>query len=161
VSDDEPVVAPIAAEPARRRRKKKRKRAPSSEGGDRGARRAGPEAPDPEAALGSRTATILGAATALVAAAVVGASGTTPSGYALLALGVGAFVAGASYDHPRRTVLAAMGVAAGGLAWLALSSSPWAISVAVGGGMGLAGGIHLLGRMGPDEARGPFTRGAG
>jgi hypothetical protein len=94
-------------------------------------------------------------------ALLVGTGAGAPSGYVLLALGVGAFLAGASYEHPRRTVLAAMGVAACGLAWLALSSSPWAVAVAVGGGMALAGGIHLLGRMGPEESsRGSFTRGA-
>jgi hypothetical protein len=141
VSDDEPEAAPIAEESPRPRRKKKRKRAARED--DR------PAAPPVEAPLGSRTTALIGAAVATVAAYLVGSSETAPSGYTLLALGVGAFLTGASYEHPRRTVLGSVCVVAIGLAALALSKSPWAVSIAVGGGMTLAGGIHLLGRMGP------------
>lgn len=100
---------------------------------------------------------LVGATVAVVSLLLVGTSDGAPSGYTLLALGIGAFLAGASFDQPRCTVLAAMTVAAVGLAWLALSTSSWAIGVAVGGGMALAGGIHLLGRMGPEISERPKT----
>jgi hypothetical protein len=156
VSEAEPEAAPNADEPPRPRRKKKSKRAARSAGpGDGGGSQ--PLVVETPPPLGSHPTALVGAVVAVVSLLLVGTSDGAPSGYTLLALGVGAFLGGASCEQPRRTVLSAMTIAAVGLAWLALSTSPWAIGVAVGGGMALAGGIHLLGRMGPEISERPET----
>lgn len=134
-----------AEAPARRKRKKRRSRLePSAE-------------PAPEAAqLGNRTTFRTAGLVVAVAALLVGTSALGPaeSPYALVVLGIASFIAGSSFPEPRKTVLISMAVAAAGLAGLATSSSPWAVAVAIVGGLGLGGGIHLLGRMG-EEASSP------
>jgi hypothetical protein len=131
---------PAEAAPRRKRRRKRR-------------HVEAPAEPSPlPVELGNRNLFRTSAAVVAVTALLVGtaALGPAESPYALVILGIASFVAGSSFPEPRKTVLLSMAVAAAGLAGLATSSSPWAIAIAVVGGLGLGGGIHLLGRMGAE-----------
>lgn len=75
--------------------------------------------------------------------------------YALVAVGVAAFLCGASPGvDPQRSVAVFGALVAAGLAVIGIRASEIGTVLAMGGGLGLGGGIHRLGRLGPDEGSG-------
>lgn len=72
--------------------------------------------------------------------------------FALVAVGVAAFMCGASPGvDPQRSVAVFGALVAVGLAVIGIRASEIGTVLAMGGGLGLGGGIHRLGRLGPDE----------
>lgn len=154
--DEEQESAPdgVGTEP-RRRRKKKRS----------AAKRGAPNERSPDAHLTSSasavtsergvstTAMLFAAATAVaVLAAVTNALGSELHAFTLMGAGVAAFLGAASSGAYVRPVVAACAATVViGLAIVATSTWDLGAPLCMAGGLGLAGGIHRLGRLGPDE----------
>lgn len=87
------------------------------------------------------------------------ADGNRP--FALVTVGVAAFLCGASPGiDPQRSVAVFGAVVTVGLAIVGIRASEIGTVLAMGGGLGLGGGIHRLGRLGPDEGE-PLSPPAG
>lgn len=130
-----------------RRRKRKRK--------GRRAEPAASEAPRPAPPPPASAARGLALGGALLLAAVLyttTALGPDRSPHLLISLGALGFVFGsASGFDPRRVVLGAGACVAAGLAVVSTTTAMVGPALVMAGGLGLAGGIHKLGRMGPEE----------
>jgi hypothetical protein len=86
---------------------------------------------------------------------VYAAPADTNRPFALVAVGVAAFLCGASPGiDPQKSVAVFGGLVAVGLAVIGIRASEIGTVLAMGGGLGLGGGIHRLGRLGPDEGSG-------
>lgn len=76
--------------------------------------------------------------------------------YVLVAIGVSAFALGSSSGiDPRHAVGVGGLVVAIGIALVGTSPSQAGAALCLAGGLSLAGGIHRLGRMGPEEPAEP------
>lgn len=83
---------------------------------------------------------------------VYAAPADTNRPFALVGVGVAAFLCGASPGvAPQRSVAFFGALVAVGLAVIGIRASEIGTVLAMGGGLGLGGGIHRLGRLGPDE----------
>ena len=145
-----------APEPPPRRRKRKGKgKAPKRRPLEVAPARQAPPAPS------SARARALGGALAAVALAYVAtALGPDLQAHLLVAVGVLGFVFGsASGIDPRKGGLGAGASVAIGLAVVATSTARGGPALVMTGGLGLAGGIHRLGRLGPDEEGTPEAEG--
>lgn len=72
--------------------------------------------------------------------------------YLLVGIGLVAFAFGSSSGmNPRRVVVLCGAAVAAGLALVGTRDSSIGVALCLAGGLGLGGGIHRLGRMGPDE----------
>lgn len=72
--------------------------------------------------------------------------------YLLVGIGLSAFAFGTSSGmNPRRVVVLCGALVAAGLALVGTRDSSIGVALCLAGGLGLGGGIHRLGRMGPDE----------
>ncbi len=142
-SDDATSKSATSGRP-KKRRKKKRKAAEQE---------APPPAPPPVAREGfARALAFLVVAIGAALFYVYAAPSDTNRPFALVGVGVAAFLCGASPGlNPQRSVAVFGGLVAIGLAIVGIRASEIGTVLAMGGGLGLGGGIHRLGRMGPDE----------
>jgi hypothetical protein len=142
-----------------RRRKRPRTR---TEGDSTPAARVESTAPRPKTSpqVDAKTLVLGAAVIAASGAYIVNALGDEARPYSMLAIGTSAFLLGAASSLPERAVVIAGAlVVALGLAMVGIQFSEVGVALCLAGGLTLAGGIHRLGRLGPEGATDSFTPG--
>ncbi len=111
--------------------------------------------PAPAGAESPVRATLFGLASLACAGFYVYAHpGAETRSYALIGCGVTSFLFAASPGiSPQRVVLLMGALVATGLAVIGARASEIGTALAMAGGLGLGGGIHRLGRLGPDDGQ--------